>query len=122
MSYYETELKYIQGKFFKFKYIQVYLKEFRLSSIFKYFQGRYGPCDKLTGRSINTILFMHLYDMFHPLSALNKMFIPCYSTYPVFWLEIGGGARCISYRFNLEVCCVGLPSHLIMDKVGCSFK
>ena len=43
---YETEFKYIQGKFFKFKYIRVYLKEFRLSSIFKYFQGRYGPCIK----------------------------------------------------------------------------
>ena len=41
---YKTEFKYIQGNIFKFKYIQVYLKEFRLSSIFKYFQGRYGPC------------------------------------------------------------------------------
>ena len=41
---YKTEFKYSQGIFFKFKNIQVYLKEFRDSSIFKYFQGRYGPC------------------------------------------------------------------------------
>ena len=47
---YKTEFKYIQGIFFKFKYIQVFLKEFRDSSIFKYFQGRYGPCD-LYGKS-----------------------------------------------------------------------
>ena len=67
---YKTEFKYIQGIFFKFKHIQVYLKEFRDSSIFKYFQGRYGPWSHV----IKLLLFLFLIKDQAILRVPNKIF------------------------------------------------